>query len=70
MINIRNERGDITNERMVIKKIRKKNYEQLYAKKFDILGEIDNFMKDKISQSQTEEIGNLNKFIYIKTVNL
>ena len=42
---IRNERGDITNDTTEIQRIVRKYYEELYAKKFENLGEMDTFLK-------------------------
>lgn len=45
IINIRNERGDITTDIMEIKRIIKKYYKQFYTHKFDNLDETDQFLE-------------------------
>ena len=57
MTNIRNEA--ITTDFMGIKRNRKEYYEQLYAPKFDVLDEMDRFLKRQTLPKliQGEEIG-------------
>ena len=50
MNTIRNERGEITTETTEIQRIVRNYYEELYAKKFKNLGEMDKFLENTIFQ--------------------
>ena len=50
---IRNERGEIITDTNEIKRIVRKYNEELYAKKFENLGEMDTFL-EKYNSSKTE----------------
>ena len=50
---IRNERGEITNDTTEIQRTIRNYYEEIYAKKFEDLGEMDKFYLEKyISRKQ------------------
>ena len=58
---IRNERGEITTDTTEIKRILRNYYEELYAKKFENLGEMDTFLeKYNLPKLNEEEAENLN----------
>ena len=48
---IRNERGETTIDTTEIQRIVRKYYEELYAKKFENLGEMDTFLENIIFQN-------------------
>ena len=48
---IRNERGEITTDSTEIQRIVRNYYEELYAKKFENLGEMDTFLENIIFQN-------------------
>ena len=48
---IKSERGDITTDVTEIQRVIRNYHEQLYAKKFENLGEMDNFQKNIIFQT-------------------
>ena len=59
---IRNERGEITTDTTQIKRIVRNYYEQLYAKKFENLSEMDKFLqKYNLQKLKEEEAGSLNR---------
>ena len=61
---IRNERGEITTDTTGIQRIVRNYYEQIYAKKLDILGEMDKFLETyNLSKLNQEEAENLNRLI-------
>ena len=55
---MRNERGDITTDTTEIQRIIRNYYEELYAKKFQNLGEIDKFLEKynipKLNEEETQ----------------
>ena len=56
---------------MDIKSIKKEYHEQLYAHKFDNLGEMDQFLdRHNLLKLMQEEIDNLNRPITIKEIEL
>ena len=59
---IRNERGEITTDTTEIQRIERNYYEELYAKKFENLGEMDTFLeKYNLSDLNEEEAENLSR---------
>lgn len=65
--NIKNERGDRTEDSTDSKMMIRKYYKQLYASKFDNLGELQTFFGTHIlPKSIHEDIGNLNISLYSK----
>ena len=58
---IRNETGEITTETTEIQRIVRNYYEELYAKKFDNLGEMDTFLEKYNLPKLNEEAENLNR---------
>ena len=52
---IRNERGDTTTDTTEIQRIVRNYYEEVYAKKFENLGEMDKFLKKYNLPKQNEE---------------
>ena len=59
---IRNEKGEITTDTTEIQRIVRNYYEELYAKKFENLGEIDKFLeKYKLPKLNEEEPDSLNR---------
>ena len=60
---IRNERGEITTDTTEIQRIVKNYYEELYAKKFENLGEMDTFLEKYNLLKLKEEAENLNRLV-------
>ena len=61
---IRNERGEITTDTIEIQRIIKNYYKELYAKKFENLGEMNKFLeKHNLSILNEEEAESLNRLI-------
>ena len=59
---IRNERGETTNDTTEIQSILRNYYEELYAKKFENLDEMDTFLeKYNLRNLNEEEVENLNR---------
>ena len=59
---IRNERGEITTDTTEIQRIVRNYYKELYAKKFESLGEMDTFLeKYHVPKLNEEEAENLNR---------
>ena len=59
---ITNERGEITTDTTEIQRIVRNYYEELYAKKFENLGEMDTFLeKYNLPKLNEEEAKNLNR---------
>ena len=57
---IRNERGEITTDTTEIQRIVRNYYEDLYAKKFEILGKMDTFLEKcdlpKLNEEEAESL--------------
>ena len=61
---MRNGREEITNDTTEIQRIVRKYYEELYAKKFENLGEMDKFLeKYNLTKLNEEEAESLNRLI-------
>ena len=60
---IRNERGQITTDTTEIQRIVRNYYEQLYAKKFENLGEMEKFLEKYLPKLNEEEAESLNRSI-------
>ena len=61
---IRNERGEITSDTTEIQRIVINYYEQLYAKKFENLGEMDKCLeKYNLTKLNEEEAESLNRLL-------
>ena len=58
---MKNERGEITTDTTEIQRIVRNYYEELYAKKFKNLGEMDTFLEKHNLPKLNEEAGNLNR---------
>ena len=59
---IKNERGEITTDTVEKQRIVRNYYEELYAKKFENLGEMDTFLeKYNLPKLNEEETENLNR---------
>ena len=66
---IRNERGEITTDTTEIQRIVRNYYEELYAKKFENLGEMNTFLeKYNLPKLNKEEAENLNRSITAKEI--
>ena len=61
MNTIRNERGEITTDTTEIQRIVRNYYKQLYAKKFENLGEMDKFLETYNLPNLNEEVKSLNR---------
>ena len=61
MNTIRNERRQITTDTTEIQRIVRNYYEELYAKKFENLGEMDTFLEKYNLPKLNEEAENLNR---------
>ena len=62
MNTIRNERGEITTDTTEIQRIVRNYYKELYAKKFENLGEMDTFLeKYNLPKLNEEEAERLNR---------
>ena len=61
MNKIKNERGEVTTDSMVIQGIARKYYEQLYANKLAYLEEMDKFLKVYSPKLNQEEAENRNR---------
>ena len=61
MNTIRNERGEFTSDTTEIQGIVRNYYEELYAKKFENLGEMDTFLEKYNLPKLNEEAENLNR---------
>ena len=59
---IRNERGETTTDTTKIQRIERNYYEELYARKFENLGEVDEFLeKYNLPKLNEEEAESLNR---------
>ena len=58
---IKNERGENTTDTTAIQRIVRNYYEELYAKKFENLGEMDTFLEKYNLPKLNEEAENLNR---------
>ena len=58
---LRNERGEITTDTTEIHRIVENYYEELYAKKFENLGEMDTFLEKYNLPKLNEEAESLNR---------
>ena len=60
---IRSERGEITTDTTEIQRIERNYHKQLYAKKFENLGEMDKFLEKynlpKLNKEETESLNRL-----------
>ena len=66
---IRNERGKMTTDTTEIQRIVRNYYKELYAKKFENLGEMDTFLeKYNLPKRNEEEAENLNRPITAKEI--
>ena len=61
---IRKEKGEITTDTTEIQRIVRNHYEELYAKKFENLGNMDKFLeKYNLPKLNEEETGSLNRLV-------
>ena len=72
MNTIRNERGEITTNTTEIQRIVRNYYEELYAKKLDNLGKMDEFLETynlpKLNQEKAESLNRPKTTCEIKSV--